>query len=953
MVKDLFREIKSNYFQFIALVLITALGVGFFVGIQVTGYDMRQTADHYMDTHRVLDYQIQHTLGIDDAMIEEIETLLGGNVEGILDDTVFARSDKVDDVLKVYAYTDVTKRDVTLIEGSMPQNDLDVLADVIMKQMFDLEVGDTLQIFEHNVFETTEVKVVGFIESSMYLNLDRGQSQLGVGKVNGFIYGLNLPVVNDDIYTAIRIQDASVDDVVYFLDKHKDMISENRFNRAIVPELEKLADAQVTLDEARLKAEAEFSKAEQEFENAKKELDAAYVQLEDGVTQLSGGFVLSGTVEERIGAARINFGRIKTLMENQLEVIRVQIAQTENEEVKEVLEKQLDEGVEELRVYSDQFESGMTQLERGLVAYNEGLAEYERNLVLYESEKASAIQELDDAQKEIDRGYEAIENADHGTMIVSDREAAIIGYREFYDDSMRIEKIGKVFPVIFFFVAILVTLSTMSRLIEENRMEMGVYKALGYSPLRTSMKYILFSGLSWVIGSLIGLYFGFFFIPQLIYDAYRIMYQTPELVDGVIWQYTYIPLMVGFLSSVGVTFIKSMKISKETTANLLRPQPPKSGQRILLERFTGLWKRLSFLYKVSFRNLFRNKSRFFMTLLGIGGTTGLLIVGIGLRHSIYSIVDKQFDEIIQYDGLVYYVSDEFENTYFEDALHMYVEGIELDHFDVSIYSTDDLKQLSEFVQVRDRKSGVHLDYDYDDVILTEKIARKLELDVGDTFSLRVDGINITLQVGAIMETYAGHSIYLSHQTLEAQLGYVPQENIVLFKTDATNLDALATEVLEDENVVAIQFLDELSETYRDMMKNFDVVVWVVIGAAIALEVLVLINLITMNMNERQKELATLKVLGFNKNELASYILRENIILTLMAIIFGFAFGKILHYFVVTQAEIDVVMFNYEILISSYLYAFVLTFGLSVLINFLMARRANTVNMSEALKTFDE
>src|SRR5690554_353815 len=954
MVKDLLREIKRKWFQFIALTLITSLGVGFFVGIQVTGYDMRQTADAYMDDRHVLDYKIIHTLGIDEEMVQEVGTLIEADVAPVIEDDMFARGKQLDDVLKVYAYTEETKKDLTLLEGRLPNNRNEVVIDAVMETLYNFEINDTLQLIKNNVFETVEVQIVGFVESSLYLNLERGQSQLGIGKVSGFVYGYDLPLQDEEItYTSLRIKDAQIDDPEYILKRNEEILSKNRFDRLIVPQLEALEKAQDELDKARNNANLEFEKAEIEFSKAQAKLDRAYQELEDGLNQLSGGIVFSGSVEERLELARLNHTQLQTMLQSTLDTIRDRINETENELVREALQKELDAGILELEEVNQQFNSGISQLELGLAQYQAGEKELNENRERFEKEKADALFALDKNQAEIDRGYADIDNADHGDLHVLDREASIIGYREFYDDSNRIEKIGQVFPIIFFFVAILVTLSTVTRMIEENRMEMGVYKALGYGAFRTSMKYILFTGISWLVGSLIGLYFGFFFIPRLIYDAYRIMYLTPELVDGVVWSYAYIPLIMSFLSSVGVTFAKSMKVSKERAANLLRPVPPKSGQRIFLERVPGIWRRMSFLYKVSFRNLFRNKMRFFMTMFGIGATTGLLIIGFGIGHSIYSIADIQFEEVIHYDGLIYYDEMDFDTSSFTDSIEVYVEGMEIQGYEVSFYSTDDLKRLDDFIHMSDRKTQTPLEYGYDDVILTEKLARLLDLEVGDKLDIRVDNRNVNLEVAAITQHYTGHNIYTSHQTLVDQGGHIPKDNMLLFKTDVKDHDALAEILMAEDSVVAVQFLDEISKTYSDMTKNFDVVIWVVVIAALSLEILVLVNLISMNMSEREKELATLKVLGFKKNELATYVLRENIILTIMATAFGFVFGKVMHYFVVTQAEIDLVMFNYELLWTSYLYAFLLTMGLSILINFVMARRANQVNMSEALKTFDE
>lgn len=952
MVKDILREIKRKFGQFIAITLITMLGVGFYVGIQVTGYDMRQTGDAYMESHDVLDYNLIHSLGIDEPFLEEVKVLLDAQVWGVYDEDVFMRNDDFDEVMHLFAYTDATRNDLTLKSGRYPQEPNEIVVDHVMETLNGFKIGDTFKIHKHNIFDSTVVTIVGFVESSLYMNLERGNSNLGIGKVSGFAYGLDLPFVdNPQVYSSLRIKDAKVANPKYILSKNEATLSLNRFNRASDPVREALADAQKELDTNREKANTEFTSAERELKKAKQQLDDARIELEMGLDEIS-GMTLSGTLDERLVASRSNYDRFVEISNQAITRIKLLIEEEMSPLVQEALMEQLDALVEELKEQTLMYEQGFKQLEEGVAAYNEGYAAYEKNEAAYLSQKQSAINALDAAQKEIDQGYKDLANAEHGFLLVQEREDAVIGYKEFYDDSNRVEGIGKVFPMIFFFVSILVTLSTVTRMIDESRMQIGVYKALGYSSLRTSMKYVYFIGLAWLAGSILGLYFGFYFIPQLIYNAYRIMYLTPELVDGIVLSYAILPLTLSFICSVGVTFAKSYRVTTEKTAHLLRPVAPKVGQRIFLERLPIVWNRFSFLYKVSFRNLFRNKTRFLMTVIGIGGCCGLIITGTGLAHSIYSVVDKQFGEIVQYDGLAYYESFDFDMSSFTKYENTSLHTVKVNNYDVSFYAVEDMINLNEFMTFRNRKTKEVLNYEPDDVIITEKLARLLDVKEGDSLSFTLENHSVTLTVDWIMENYAGHSIYTSLDAYEMASGKTLDTNLVLFNTDIEDLDNVAKSLLEDEHVISVQFLDDVAVTYANMMRNFDVVIWVVVLCALALEVLVLMNLISMNMSERKKELATLKVLGFYANELATYVLRENIILTFISLIFGVLFGKVLHYYVITSAEIDVLMFNYELRMSSYLLACALTVGLSVLINFVMARRANQVNMSEALKTFD-
>ena len=953
MVKDLLREIKKRSFQFLALTLITMLGVGFYVGIAVTGYDMRATGDAYMKSSMALDYRIIHTLGIDQAMVDEIQDLVGGSVVGSFDDDMYARSGSFDSILRVYDLNDVTKQDLTLVEGRLPENDLEAALDTLVMEHYGIQIGDVIKVSKTDVFGSAEVKVVGLVKSNLYMNLERGHSRLGVGSVSGFIYVRGIPFNMDEIlFTNIRVMDAS-NDFETIIKEHEASLIENRFNRAVSKEVLKLEEGQITLNNEKAKAEVDFANADKQLADARIQLDDAKDQLEEGLDELAQRRV-SGTLEERLEKAKDNFDTTISPLNEQLEMLKSLLDSgiDMGEQGTEIIGRLITYVEDRIAQATRDFNKGYAALDKGIKAYRQGEVEYERNVEALANNKVLAAKEFEAAQKKIDNGYQEIADADRGTMIMQTRKDVIIGYQEFYNDSNRIEGIGRVFPIIFFGVSILVTLSTITRLIDENRTEIGVYKALGYSSLRISMKFVLFSFFSWFIGAMMGLYLGFYFIPNIIYDAYRLMYATPEMVGGIVVSYALVPLFISFVTSVVITFYKSMKIASLRAADLMRPLAPSKGQRIFLERIDFFWKRLSFLYKVSFRNLFRNKTRFLMTLMGIGGTTGLLIVGFGIKHSIYSIIGMQFNDIYLYDGIVTYDAKDFDTQYFSEMNYLQIEAAKIDGIEISLYASEDLENIQTFVRLKPRKSDTLFEIDKDDVIITEKLAKVLGVGVGDDISVLVKDRTVTLNIDHITENYTGHAIYTSQSYMENVSRVKSKSNAAMFMTDIENHDVISEAVLQSDDVYSIQFLDDMTKTYVDMMKNFDIVIWVVLLAGIALEILVLSNLITMNMSERQKELATLKVLGFNKKELMTYVLRENIMLSFMASILGFAFGKALHYYVVTSAEIDMLMFNYELLIKYYVYAFLITMGVSIVINMLLTRRADKVNMSEALKSFD-
>ena len=1022
MLKDILREMKDKWFQFLAIVIITMLGVGFFIGIQVTGYDMRETADLYMEESNVMDLEFRHTLGIDEAMVEEISKALNSEVVGIYDDDSYLKNGQFDDVVKIIEYTESSKNDLRLIEGKLPISKQETIVDNVMKEVHNLKIGDTLILAKSDVFKAQEVTIVGFAESSLYLNLERGQSRLGSGGVSGFIYPIELEK-NNEAFTAARIRlndELSIEEAKVILEDKEESLSNARFERIIAPDVLLLEEAQEEIDKNTEKADEQFESADLEIKQAEIQLSDAKQELESGLIEII-GTLPEGSLQDQLAAAKRiiaekeveaneQFDSIDKGITEAEEAINERIVETEasikasekrivefekviadfesaipeGEALDETAQILLDNAKENLERSKKDLETsketlktllsivdgliseeqrkaqaqiamakrGLSQLEEGINEYEAGLVELDASKALLASEKADAYQSLVEGQKEIDEAYEEINNTDHGKNYVLERKDVLIGYNEFYQDSDRIEAIGKVFPLLFFAVAVLVTLSTVSRMIDESRMQIGVYKALGYSSLVSSMKFVGFTGFAWFFGSLFGIIMGFYLIPTMIYNAYRIMYQTPELVDGIVLSYAWLPILFSFLASVGVALYKSLSVAKEKTAELLRPPMPKDGQRIFLEKLGFIWKRLGFLYKVSLRNLFRNKTRFLMTIMGIGGSFGLLITGFGLQQSIYSIVEKQFDEIIQYDGMVVYEQGEaIDNNLFDASIDINSSTVRVESSDVTLFVSDDMEKLSKFVSLRDRKSKQDIPVNDETVVVSEKLAIENKLKVGDSLVFTQKEHDYEFEIGQIAENYVFHYIYMPSSVYESISGNSVENNVALFKTTG-DVEALNEILYEDEDVLAVSHLSDMRDTYQDMMGNFDVVIWVIVGAAFALELIVLMNLITMNLSERYKEMATLKVLGFYPKELAAYLLRENIVLTLFSLIVGVFFGKYLHHFVIINAEIDAIMFNRELLVSSYLLGAALTLGLSIVINVIMAKRANKVNMSEALKTFD-
>ncbi len=952
MVKDILREIKKKWFQFVAILIITALGVGFFVGIQVTGYNMRITGDQYTKTNEIMDYLLSSSLGVDREMVDALDEALDAKVYGVINGDAFFRDSHFDGVVHAYDYHEDVGVDLTLTDGTLPKESGDVVVDRIMAERQNIQLGDYYSLYKSDVLENIEGTIVGFVDSSLYFNQDRGQSKLGT--VHGFVYaqGLN---TKEEVFTGVRViahEGVEASDLKTQIEGLQDDLMDARFHRIIDPLVQELDDAQIELDDARSKANQEFDSAWSDIKNAEFDISDAKNEIINGILEINPDTTGTNYLDYYNNSVA-SFEQLKTETQAQFDEAQMGIDMMPEGEEKEMASAMLQTQIEA-------FEASMIQVDEAHITLQNGITELEtaekdllRAKTTFQDEKRDALKKLEDSQKDIDAGYKEIEDLDQGSFYILDRETAIVGYSAFYDDSERIESIGKVFPLVFFGVAVLVTLSTITRMVEESRIEIGIYKAMGFSSLRTTSKFTGFIFFAWLFGCILGLLLGFSFIPVLIYNAYRIMYVTPELKIGFITSYALMPVIFSFITSVGIAFTKSYKVSKETTASLLLPPSPKKGQRIFLERIGFIWKRLSFLYKVSLRNLFRNKTRFLMTLVGIGGCCGLLITGFGIQYSINSIVDKQFDEIIRYDAVVAYEKGyDLENSLVQksDFVNVTVENVSVNNQDVSIYASDSLYDLSSMITMQGRLSYDVASLGDDAVIITEKLAIMNNIKPGDTLKFKEGEREFEVVVTEIVENYLAHHIFMSKAKFKEVMSYTKAPSMLLLQLNDLDRESFAQDVRNEDHVLSVNVLDDMKASYADMMGSFDIVIIVIVVAAFALELIVLLNLITMNMSERYKELATLKVLGFYPGELSAYVLRENIILSLLSLVVGVAFGAYLHKFVLLSAEIDMIMFNRELKTSAVIVACALTFVLSLLINLFMSRRANKVNMAEALKS---
>ena len=686
-------------------------------------------------------------------------------------------------------------------------------------------------------------------------------------------------------------------------------------------------------------------------------------QLKDGLVALRDD--QKTTLDASLAAldeqqAQINAGR-KQLSDGWAEL------QAKEQELNNTIastEKAFAEADEKLLDARRQYEDGLAELEEGRQELIDGEAEYE-------DARAEAEQELADGKEEILDAESEVRQIEKGKWVLGDRSDNT-SFSSYGDNADKIAAIATVFPVFFFLVAALVALTTMTRMVEEERGQVGTMKALGYTRGQIAAKYILYALAASLAGSAAGMLIGMQLFPRIILSAYNIMYDLPELLTPFNWGFGLLATGAAVACTLLATLNACWAELREQPASLMLPKAPKAGKRILLEHIGPVWRRLKFTHKVTARNLFLYKKRFFMTVVGIAGCTALLVTGFGLHDSISDIVEKQFDELAHYQMLVSLqdesalegrdlsaiLEDDSQITGYlamtqEDATVVPEEGNEEDNVYITVPS--DTGALNDYFTFRQRTTGEAVPFEEGSVIITEKLAERQDVGVGDTITVEnADGKEATFTITGVCENYVYHYLYMSADVYREAFGEGPEVNL-LYCSLADGVDTpeaedeLSTALLKCRDVAGAQFTHEITASFSQSLGSINYIVVVLIIAAGALAFVVLYNLTNINITERSKELATIKVLGFYDNEVGAYIYRETSILALIGTACGLLFGIALHTFVIRTAEVDMVMFGRSIYPMSFVWSALLTILFSVLVNLVMYRKLKNISMVESMK----
>ncbi len=916
--KNILRGIRGSLNRFLSILFIVALGSGFMAGLAATSPDMYYTADKYFDDNNMYDIDVKSTIGFseeDATAISQKDGVLQAYKAKVIDSvwTSVAQDGTAESYTsRVYSFvksglsadsSNATEMNgFKLVEGRLPQNTNECVIQSPAGRYLgnDLKVGDTLTLSQEDTnYQTlksqvasSELTVVGKVQSPICISIVQEVTTAGTGTITLNVYTLE-NFFSFDYYTDIYLVLNGTKELNTFDDSYDNLV----LNK--VDEIEQLGTTQVEVRKNQL-----LSDAETQVESLKL-LVNSYKQAISSQNQL----------DEDTKA------RIKSLKDTANTLLSANPNST---------------------------------LAQSLLQ----TAEFLEN-----SQSTSTDETLNYLTTSLEKVEATLESVKSATWIVSSRMDSL-SFSTYDSNVGKVSALSKVFPVFFFFVALLVALTTMTRLVEENRGQIGTLKAIGYSNFQILLEYLLYSLLSSFIGCVLGFVVGFKLFPWAISSAYGMMFTVPQCATPFRWEIVawVAPVTIGSILLATVWACWSEFVS--TPATLMRPKAPAAGKRILLERITFLWKRFSFTQKVTFRNLFRYKKRLFMTIFGIAGCSALLLTGFGIRDSVNDIVDKQYVEICKYDFTVMtktadWQTDEELTTTLNNSekISAYVSAYEgngtvlaKSNESLTICVPSRVDDFSNFILLRERVSQKSIAFPKSgQVVLTEKLCETLGISVGDTVTIQnADGKKGELVVSAIAENHVTSYAYMTAETYSQCFGTSPQFTSILCKTNSDE-QSVTKELMSMQSVLYVNSLSTLRNNFSQSIKSMNGVILVLILSAGLLSVVVLYNLTNVNICERRKELATLRVLGFHKIETQRYIFREINILSLIGSILGLFVGIWLHSFVVRTVEVDQVMFGRTIYFWSYLFALGISMIFTLLVNLVMKKRINQVDMVEAMK----
>ncbi len=993
IITNSLRSIKNSFSRFIPLLIMSFLGVFVYAGLNATKPDMINALDNFLDSHNVYDLKIISTLGLTKDDRDALNKIKGvKNAEYSYSKDVLINDNDEELVINIASLPNNINT-LKLVKGRLPnaKNEIVLENNFITKTSY--KIGDTLVVKDNDVNEENFI-IVGTVESGLYfnnvrLNQDRGTTTIGSGTINYYAYVLE-DNFKMDYYNAIYVTVANAKEMITNDKEYQDLINkyeekienikskqeDNRYQSLYNELNDEIEKNEKEANNNFTQAKKELDKAQSKLTKTKKELDTAKTNLNDYKNKLDKAKIEITNNENALNKVFQDNNITKETLNDTIKLLDEQIKNLE------LVIKELDQNSKTYQEYNlkltnlknnyntlnelkikndaintakDEYQTNLAsyntlnnQYEKGLKEYNSGLKEYNDSLSKYKKEKQNAEEKIKDAKDELN-------NLEKPTWYINTR-LDYQTYGDYIDDVLSIANLSKIFPLVFFAVAILVSLISMNRLVEDDRIEIGTLKSLGFKNKEIIIKYILFASLAVIIGGIIGGILGVIIIPSIISSIYNMLFNVPNFKIYYNFKIILLSMLIAIICIGGSTIYTVLKVIKEKPADLMRPKAPKNGKRVLLEKISFIWNHLSFSNKITVRNLMRYKKRGIVTIIGIAGCSALLLCGFGIRDAIIDIGNMQYQETFKFNAMVYLNGDIKKDTFSNSNITAIVpsENIKVKQNKISanlfVVNKDEIEKI---VNLKD-KNKQKLKLEKDKVIITDKFADLNNLHIGDKVNLLDDNNNVySYEISGITKNYLMHYIYLDEDTFSKKYEYKP--NVVYLNTkdiSSSKRENLATEIRNNDEVLSITFMEDLVKSADNMLKSLNKVVLIILVLAASLSFVVLYNLSSININERKREISTLKVLGFHDHEVDHYITKENIIFTIFGIIIGLILGYFLTNFVIVTVEIEKARFIHHISIYSYLYTIIITFIFTFLVNFVTHFNLKKIDMIASLKSVD-
>lgn len=1054
--RSTFREIKTSLARYLAIFAIVALGVGFFSGLKDCKPTMVKATREYLEGLNFFDYEIMTSYGIDD---ESVSTALAwdgvSEAEGSYQADVMAGPRGGDQ--QAFRFISMPERinKVNLAEGRLPESEDECVIDEQTAHIEGCGINDRIVIADGNdqdrldYFWDKEYRIVGVVNSPLFLDTERGTTDIGNGSLYSFVYVMK-DAFDMDAYARLYLKlegdelsltpehEEKLDAAKDSMEELADKLNKERETRAKREAQEKLdkkrreyeeklaeyesekwdAESQIRDGEAELaKGESAIASNRRKANAGRKKASNTVSELKTKLAEVNSGIAAlnsekanaeAGLAQAQSGRAQLVSARdgiqaqIESLLPQaeepevaaQIEALRgqkksldQQIADTDaqileiNAGLVQISSKlaeansagaQLEYGIDMAKAGIDQADEGLRTLDEEEGRLNEGKAELAEQREKAESGFADAEDKLADAREKLDEAQEKIDDMETGNSYALSRTDNW-GYSSFDSNSSIVSNVAKVFPVFFFLIAALVCMTTMTRMIDEQRTQIGVLRALGYSNARISAKYLFYSGSAAFLGAVTGFFAGCRIFPAAIWHAHAIMYDFAGECSYVLdWRIGLISVAASLICSMGATWVSMAADFRAAPAELIRPKTPPAGRRILLERIPAVWNRISFLYKVSIRNIFRDKKRFLMMVVGVSGCTAMLVAATGVRTTIAMVADHQFEEISLYDYLVIFdrnMTEERQKDFLrelgadggeasDDVKFIHRGEITIDLGDRTADATcvaADPEGFGKFVDLHSGEDRVDFP-GTGEVVIGRKLRHDYGIDEDEEITLRDDYREMKVRVSGVAENFVYDEIFMSPETYEEGMGKKADVKAAYVKlpdgSDDEALDKSLEKAAAYEYTVAVQASRDIRANIAEMMKGLDAVVVVITIAAALLAFIVIYNLTNINITERIREIATIKVLGFNRREVSRYVFRENLFMAAAGALVGMPLGKGLMDFAVDCITVKMIYFESRIATMDYAIAVILTLVFAAGVDLTMMKRLDEVSMTESLKSVE-